>query len=213
LAQVALVDRVGHVQRLSPERASPQRRPGDSGKRDPGAVGDPTSSPRQQLREDRCPSNESASDERPPTASRLVTRSLKRGGHCPEAGDWVPATWVADRHIGGVPGQQSRCAHAAAREVDTVGARRTSETGLTGSPCDRYPARDPLHYLLGIVRPVRSEGFAASEFLTSGTIVPVTVARPSRTHTGFLTPPRLNGGSYRLLDRGPWRTCHSVSRA
>jgi hypothetical protein len=47
-----------------------------------------------------------------------------------------------------------------------------------------------LRYLLGIVRPVRLEGFAASEFLAPGTAVPVTVARPSRTYTGFLTPPR-----------------------
>ena len=44
-----------------------------------------------------------------------------------------------------------------------------------------------------------SEGFAAGEFLASGTGVPVTVARPSRSLTGFLTPPRLTGRILLLL--------------
>jgi len=43
------------------------------------------------------------------------------------------------------------------------------------------------------------EGFAAAEFLTPGTFVPVTVARPSRTFTGFLQSPRLTGQILLLL--------------
>jgi hypothetical protein len=47
-----------------------------------------------------------------------------------------------------------------------------------------------IPYLRGIWRPA-SEGSVAIEFLTlRDHIVPVTVARPSRTHTGFLAPPR-----------------------
>jgi hypothetical protein len=50
--------------------------------------------------------------------------------------------------------------------------------------------RDHLKYLHGILRP-DLEGLAADEFLTPGsTDVPVTVARPSQTLTGFLAPPR-----------------------
>jgi hypothetical protein len=57
-----------------------------------------------------------------------------------------------------------------------------------------------MAYLLGIERPDLGV-FAAGEFLTSGQL-PDTVARPSRTLTGFHAPPRLTRELYRLGARG-----------